>query len=278
VPFANLNGYRLHYYDHDFADPWTPHDAVLMHHGLGRSGATWFAWVPHLSRHFRVLRVDARGHGESPDPGPDNPWGLDQFVEDVRTLLDELKLPRIHYVGDSLGGIIGIAFSAAHPDRVASLTLVATPTHVSPLSQKAMALGYEDMGEAAATMGSRQWWLELLKRTRQTHPDQPRRDQWLGDQTGKISPNVLKGLSKVLPGVNVSDRLPLIKAPTLILAPGASRGTSSLEQQTGMHQAIPNSTMKVFEGQGIYLHSEFPDRCAQATLEFLLRLQPSKQP
>ena len=48
----------------DYTDPWKKSESVLMLHGLAKSSAAWFAWVPYLARHFRVVRPDMRGFGQ----------------------------------------------------------------------------------------------------------------------------------------------------------------------------------------------------------------------
>jgi 3-oxoadipate enol-lactonase len=70
MPLLRSCASDLFYRDDDFADPWQAHDVVMLQHGFGRSGNMYHGWVPHLSRDFRVLRMDLRGTGQSADPGP----------------------------------------------------------------------------------------------------------------------------------------------------------------------------------------------------------------
>ena len=60
---------KLHYYDHDFTDPWRAPDAIMLQHGFSRNGGFWYAWVPLLARQFRVLRPRFEGHGQVGDAG-----------------------------------------------------------------------------------------------------------------------------------------------------------------------------------------------------------------
>src|SRR5205823_8970033 len=74
------DGHRLYWRLDDFTDPWTSAPTVLLIHGFAESGETWRAWVPHLARDYRVLRIDRRGFGKS-DPMPaDFAWSLDRMV------------------------------------------------------------------------------------------------------------------------------------------------------------------------------------------------------
>ena len=56
---------EMHYVVDDFTDPWTQPETVLMLHGNAESGLAWWAWVPTLARHYRVVRPDMRGFGQS---------------------------------------------------------------------------------------------------------------------------------------------------------------------------------------------------------------------
>ena len=77
TPDLEMN-YRLD----DFTDPWQQADTILMLHGNAESGAVWFGWVPHLARHFRVVRPDMRGFGDSTPMPLDFKWSLDRIVDD----------------------------------------------------------------------------------------------------------------------------------------------------------------------------------------------------
>src|ERR1700731_2039349 len=80
-------------YCHDdcYADPWGPMpETVVLVHGALESSEAWRAWVPHLSRQYRVLRPDLRGHGQSTLPGRGYPWSVGGLVSDLIALLDAL--------------------------------------------------------------------------------------------------------------------------------------------------------------------------------------------
>ena len=64
------NGQTTYIYDDDFADPWKPHETIVIQHGFARHGAFWYHWIPYLARKYRVIRLDARDHGYSSAPQP----------------------------------------------------------------------------------------------------------------------------------------------------------------------------------------------------------------
>ena len=75
--------------------------------------------MPALERDFRVLRYDLRGHGGSEATAA--PYSIELLVEDLKTLLDSLGVPKTSVVGLGLGGAIAQAFAIEHPGRVEAL-------------------------------------------------------------------------------------------------------------------------------------------------------------
>ena len=68
-----------------------------------------------------------RGHGQSDDRGPDHSWSLDELVSDMRDFMDALGPGQVHYVGESIGGILGVLFATRWPERLKSLTICNSP-------------------------------------------------------------------------------------------------------------------------------------------------------
>ena len=109
---------EMHYRIDDYTDPWSRSEAILMLHGNAESGAVWFGWVPHLARHFRVVRPDMRGFGESTPMSRDYPWTLDRIVDDYVVLMQKLGLERVHLIAAKLGGTAARRFSSQWGGRV----------------------------------------------------------------------------------------------------------------------------------------------------------------
>src|SRR5262249_61702349 len=83
----------------------------------------FYAWVPRLSRHYRVVRMDLRGHGASQVPPAEPPLSMARLVADTRELLDHLGCARAHIVGNSAGGYVAQNLAMPEPPRVAPLIL-----------------------------------------------------------------------------------------------------------------------------------------------------------
>lgn len=111
--FAEINGARV-YYEASGKGP----AVVLIHGGLVDS-RLWDAQMKPLSKHYRVVRFDIRGYGRSPAPA------VEYYPhEDLRALLDYLKIDKATLVGLSLGGIVAADFALEYPARVERLVLV----------------------------------------------------------------------------------------------------------------------------------------------------------
>ena len=133
----------------DFADEGAG-EAVVLVHAIGMDRRMWDELAPALARQFRVVRVDARGHGRSPVPR--RPYSLAELAQDVLGVLDRLKIAKAHWVGLSMGGMIGQAFALAHGERVARLVLANTTSSYGPDGRKtweARIKAVEDGGLAA---------------------------------------------------------------------------------------------------------------------------------
>lgn len=121
-----LNGRIIAY---DIIGP-EPAPVVCMTHSLASDSGMWSEQVPPLLRAgFRVLRIDMRGHGGSDPVAGD--YTMSDLAQDVADTLEALSIPRVHFIGLSIGGMLGQAFALEHSGKLASAmwcdTLPATP-------------------------------------------------------------------------------------------------------------------------------------------------------
>lgn len=116
MPFASINGIEMHYHDEGEGIP-----IVLI---TGFSGDTSFfkQMIPELTQRYRVITFDNRGAGLTRYPGQ----GIrkQDFVDDVRALMDLLGVFKVHMLGWSMGAHIAQEFALQHPERLRSLTIV----------------------------------------------------------------------------------------------------------------------------------------------------------
>jgi 3-oxoadipate enol-lactonase len=135
MPTISLaEGLSLHCAVDDYLWPWDQPTPVLMMHGFARNASFWNRWVPPVAESRRIYRPDLLGCGASDVPGASYRYTPDKIESQVLAVLDGLSLARVHWVGESSGGIIGLVLAAAHPERIASLVLcnVESPGGLSP--------------------------------------------------------------------------------------------------------------------------------------------------
>lgn len=99
-------------------------ETLLFIHGLSDNLLYWEVLASFLKKDYRILRVDLRGHGESP-LGSDE-ITVDVYSDDLKSLLDELDINNVNIIGFSLGGSVALDFAIKHPDMVSSLVLMST--------------------------------------------------------------------------------------------------------------------------------------------------------
>ena len=109
MPFIRRTGKpTLHYRIDDFTDPWKNAGTILLQHGYGRSSRFWYSWVPYLSRFYKVVRPDLRGHGESPvDFNPATDSTLEGYIDDILTLKPAVCARHVLHFAAQHDGIAG---------------------------------------------------------------------------------------------------------------------------------------------------------------------------
>ena len=108
---------------------------ITMSNSLASNLSMWEPQMPVLTSRYRVLRYDTRGHGGTDATA--GPYSLDELSEDVRALLQALGITRTHFIGLSMGGMIGQIMALKYPQMLQSLVLCDTmsrvPTEAKPM-------------------------------------------------------------------------------------------------------------------------------------------------
>jgi 3-oxoadipate enol-lactonase len=262
MPTVRVEDAELYYQVDDFTDPWRPAETVLLHHAAAGNVERFRAWVPALARHYRVVRMDARGHGRSSTPPPAYPWSLERLARDAYELLAALQTGPVHFVGPSAGGIIGLRFAHDFPEMVHSLTLVA--------STPRMAQTRVDYGE----------WLERIRRlgmrgffrsdaqVRFSPAADPGLIEWFADEAAKTPASVVTTFVPYMASTDLVHLLPAIRVPVLLLA-AEHDDITPLEAQHLLRDALPDARLIVYPVKGHNIAEELADRCAADTLAFL---------
>jgi 3-oxoadipate enol-lactonase len=215
----SLDGRKIYY---DLAGPQGA-PTVCFTHSLNSDGGMWVEQlVPLLAAGYRVLRLDMRGHGGSAPV--DGDYTMDALAADVKGALDVLGIAKVHYIGLSIGGMIGQGFALAYPERLASLTLCDTQPSTPPGSTAAWDERKEVVrktgGLAALADGTMERWF-----TDEFRKVNPVRWREIRDTISGTTPAGFLGCATAIQNFDYLDRLPTIRAPTLVICGDEDPGT-----------------------------------------------------
>jgi 3-oxoadipate enol-lactonase len=261
--FIASDGLRIAYVVDDFTDPWTqPATLLLLHAAMGHSGR-FYAWVPRLSRHYRVVRMDLRGHGASQVPPAEPPLAMARLVADTTELLDHLGCPRAHIVGNSAGGYVAQNLAMTTPQRVQSLMLFGSTPGLRH-SQAATWL------PRVAKEGLRKFLADTISDRFPVERTDPRHIEWFLDEAAKNDTAFIGRFVGLMTTLDWADRLHEIKCPTLVVYPGAET-VGSTRAYDAMRERIPDVEILSYEGMPHNICDSLPDRCVDDVLAFLRR-------
>ena len=115
---------------------------VVFVHGAGGSSSIWFRQLRDFRRHFNVLLVDLRGHGNSPRPAaPAEPYTFEEVAREILEVLDHQGIAAAHFVGISLGTILIRTLGEIAPERVRSMVLGGAVTRLNLRSRLLVGVG-----------------------------------------------------------------------------------------------------------------------------------------
>jgi 3-oxoadipate enol-lactonase len=255
----------MHYQVDDFTDPWLRPQTILMLHGNAESGLAWYAWVPKLARHFRVVRPDMRGFGESTAMPRDYPWSLDWLTDDFCQLLDHLGVERCHLLGAKIGGTIARAVAARRPERFITLTVVGTP----PPLRIGAAERVPELIRDFETHGVEYWARQnMASRLGSAFP--PEGAEWWAKFMARTAVSTQLGFMGTIACADIRADLPKITCPTLVITTEQS-GLGSVEEMRNWQQQIADSELLVLPGNSYHVAATHADRAAEATLDFIAR-------
>jgi len=260
--FRTSDGVGLKYAVDNYTDPWrTPETLLLVHAAMG-SSQRFYAWVPHLARDYRVVRIDLRGHGESDPHGPE-PITFDRVVQDIAELLNHLGVSKVHIAGSSAGAYISQGFTSRHPQRVATLgCFAATP---------GMKTGHVDYSAWLARISKD----GLVKFLRDTIRDRVNVDtappgfvEWFVTEAGRTNIATLSRFVPLMASQDLSKELAQVRCPMLAVAPGADP-LHTIDEYKALQRLVPHCEFVVLDGMPHNITDTAPDRCALELLRFL---------
>jgi 3-oxoadipate enol-lactonase len=241
---------------------------VALSHSLGSSLLMWEPQRDALEPHYRVLRYDTRGHGGS--GAPKGAYTFDLLGEDAIALLDALGISTVHWVGLSMGGMIGQQLALHYPDRLESLVLCDT---AAALGEDAQSIWQERIDtawgkgmEGLVDQVMERWFSasfpdrnpEMVARIRKQFLDTP--------VEGYV------GCGEAIRKLNFLDQLSAIKIPTLVMVGEDDPGTP-VSFSKAIHERILKSKLVVVPSARHLSNVEQPASFNASLLEFLAQAQ-----
>lgn len=245
---------------------------VVLSHSLGCSIKMWDAQVTHLDPEFRVLTFDTRGHGLSDAPA--GPYTLDILGQDAVGLLDALNLREVHWVGMSMGGMIGQNIAINHPEYLQSLTLCDTGPFMPPEKQlhwKELLGKVHAGGMEAVVQETMQDWFtpEFLSKNSPALAE-------IEKQFLSTSVTGYEGCIRAIMELNYINQLHEIKAPTLIMV-GEKDLKVPVKISELMHEKIPGSELITIPDSAHLSSIGQPKRFNRHLLDFLRKQNQMRQ-
>jgi 3-oxoadipate enol-lactonase len=240
---------------------------VLLSHSLATSLDLWSPQLAALEPQFRVLRYDTRGHGSS--DAPQGAYTLAQLADDAVGIMDALDIEAAHWVGISMGGMIGQAVALNHAARLRSLVLCDTAAVVPPEAQTLWQQRIEKArGEGMAALAD-----ETLERwfTPPYLAKAPPGVRRIRDMI--LSTPVLGfiGCSEAIRRLDFLDRLGDIRLPTLIMVGEQDPGTPVANSEA-IHSRIKESRLEIIPSAAHLCNVEQAEAFNQVLLGFLQTL------
>lgn len=240
---------------------------VTLSHSLGCDLSMWDDQVKVLSPHYRVLAFDTRGHGQS--SAPPESYTLEQMAEDLRGLLTGLGIQETHFVGLSMGGMIGQVFTLAYPKMFQSLTLCDTSSHypgnVWPVWEERIRTVKEKGMEPMVEPTLQRWFTPGFLARRKDVVDKVRAMLRSTLPVGYI------GCCHAIPKINATARLGAIRCPALVIVGEDDPGTPVAMAKT-MHTALPSAELAILRSAAHLSNMEQPEEFNRVLLRFLDRV------
>jgi pimeloyl-ACP methyl ester carboxylesterase len=252
----------------DTGNPTGP--PVVLIHGYTDNARDWVPLLPYLSKRFRLILVDIRGHGKSSKP--ECCYTRLDFAYDIKLLLDALSIRRADVIGHSLGSIIAQTFAEYWPERTDRIVLVSSTGGRPPGSTAPPQFDFA---------------AEIRKLKDPIDPDSPFMIAWWDSPT-PVNPDFIRRqrqdsaaiplkiwlavLDEALPGAttytDLQSTLPRLKAPTLLIW-GSKDPLMEEPVRKTLRDALPGAQVKIFEGLGHNPFWEDPAAVARVINAFL---------
>jgi 3-oxoadipate enol-lactonase len=235
---------------------------LMLSNSLGTNLHMWDEQTGPLTRHFRLVRYDRRGHGKS--SAPKGPYTMERLGRDVLGVLDGLGIQKINWCGLSMGGMVGMWLGANAGNRIDKLILSNTSAHFpDPTVWDARIKMVRDVGLAGIVDANMERWFTKGFREHASQTMAKMREMFIAtDIEGYI------GCGEAIRDMDHRPLLPRITTPTLVIA-GRHDPATTLEAGEYIKDHVPGARIAVLEAAHIS-NLEQPQAYAETMLGFLL--------
>jgi 3-oxoadipate enol-lactonase len=267
---ARVADVELHYHLADYTDPWRkePAETFLLYPGYCRNLEFWHAWVPLLGRDYRVLRMDPVGYGHSTKPPPGFQYDPERTARDALELMDHLGIDRVHWVGESTGGKIGMLAALMAPHRIASISACNTTAKTAEKQGDLYAIGEASQAAALEKYGVGEWCRRTLHYRLNTSKIPPELGEWWAREMDRVPPHLAISAFQRFTAIDLWPRLGEIQAPTLLIL-GDDCPENRRMQLAEMSKRLPRGRLVRLAGYDFGIHFLAPERCVAAIRQFL---------
>jgi 3-oxoadipate enol-lactonase len=249
------------------ADGPTGAPTLVLLSSLGANHAMWAPCVDALAEEFRVVTIDARGHGRSPAAPPGAGCTLADLGRDVLAALAELDEleglggGRVHLAGLSLGGMIAMWLAAYHPQRVGRLALLCASAHLPPAQgwlDRAATVRARGMTAVADAVVGRWITPELADRD-------PALAAGLREMVTSTDPESYAQCCEAIATMDLRPNLARIAAPTLVIG-GTQDPATPPEHQRAITAGIPGARLELLDPAAHLATAEQPGQITRLLL------------
>lgn len=237
---------------------------LVLGNPIGTTRDVWCHQVPVLSRYFRVLRFETRGHGApgAQSAAPAGPYTIAELGADVLAMLNSYGFERVAYAGVSLGGMIGLWLAAQAPERISSLAVCCAALTPLPSAQswrdRAALVRASGMAALAGTVVPRWFTPSFVSGS-------PEEVETVVGMLRGTSPEGYAGCAEAIAVMDLRPLPGLVKAPTLVLS-GAEDPAAPPAVGAATALGIPGARLAVIRGASHLAHYEKPGPVTNALL------------
>lgn len=265
MPVFSYQNRSIHYLQQGHGEP------VLLLHGLGSCAEHWLPQMTALSRHYRVIAADLRGHGQS-SPS-EQPFSMAQLATDMQALLEHLNISRCQVIGFSLGGMVAFELALLAPHCIQSLVIINSGPQLAVQGWRLTLLLWFRLA-VIRSLGMRKLGRIIGGKL---FPDATQRDllELLARQMERTDARSYRHTLRAISKFSVQSQLARLTIPILVVA--ADQDYSSVASKDAYVKALPNAELVVIKNSRHATPLDQPEATNKQLLSFLAKVvQPGR--